>query len=96
MRKGNLETSCRVEKIWIWNTACVISARTNPPNTKESEGTRDKIGEDFNKNDCKFSSDHVVAAQIWKHACSYYFKEMGRYFYYKARDCLRQNYMKQI
>ena len=53
----------RFEKIQIQNTARVISARTNPPNTKDNkDATKDMICEDFNKNDRKFSSDHVFGS----------------------------------
>ena len=80
-----------VEKIRIRNTARVIPAKSNPTNTRDNKGAaKDKICEDFNKNDCKFSSDHVVGGQIWKHACSYCFKEVGRYCYHKTQDCLRR------
>ena len=85
-----------VEKIRIRNTARVISAKTNPPNTKDNKSSnKDKICEDFNKNECKSSSDHVVAGQIWKHACSYCFKEVGRFFYHKVQDCLRRRTAEQ-
>ena len=82
-----------VERIRIRNTTRVIPARTTPPpppSGKDNKAAaKDKICEDFNKNDRKFSSDHVVAGQIWKHVCAYCFKEVGRYFYHKTQDCLR-------
>ena len=49
-----------------------------PPSGKDNKvaAAKDKICEDFNKNDCKFSSDHVGAGPIWKHSCAYCFKEV--------------------
>ena len=53
-----------MKKIRIRNTARVIPAKSNPTNTKDNKGAaKDKICEDFNKNDCKFSSDHAVGVK---------------------------------
>ena len=76
-----------VEKNRIRNTARIITPKQT---TALGKGNKDKICGDFNSNNCKFSSDHVVDGVIKKHACSYCYQEVGRLCLHKVQDCIRK------
>ena len=80
-----------VEKIRIRNTARVISQKISGNTPKTGNYTaKDKTCVDYNTNGCKFASDHVIDGQIVKHACSHCHKEVGKYYYHKLQECMRQ------
>ena len=69
-----------VEKIRIQNTARVIAQKPASTQPKSFKSTKDKLCPDYNTNNCRFSSDHVVDSVIHKHACLYCHQEVGRWF----------------
>ena len=79
-----------VEKIRIRNTARIITPNPTTASTRNVKRSKDKICTDFNSNNCKYTSDHIVDGVIHKHACSYCYQEVGRLCNHKIHDCLRR------